>query len=205
MATRSSSEKEKVAFPRRGDIYLVHFDPTVGHEIQKTRPAVVIQNDVSNQYSPIAIVAAISSQFSDPPFPREVLIGPQESGLPKPSAVIVNQLRSVDRQGWQRNSASSPAKACGEWTKLSRSASGWLISNLPADHCRCARRAMRWSELRGYQRCVHSWDSVRFSMSHLCGSFWFRLSGRITCFIKYRIFFAARGSGALIVQVVVEE
>jgi mRNA interferase MazF len=98
MATRSRPEKEKVAFPRRGDIYLVHFDPTVGHEIQKTRPAVIIQNDVSNQYSPITIVAAISSQFSDPPFPREVVIGPQESGLLRPSAVIVNQLRSVDRQ-----------------------------------------------------------------------------------------------------------
>jgi mRNA interferase MazF len=98
MATHSRAEKEKVAFPRRGDIYLVHFDPTVGHEIQKTRPAVVIQNDVSNQFSPITIVAAISSQFSDPPFPREVVIGQEESGLSKPSAVIVNQLRSVDRQ-----------------------------------------------------------------------------------------------------------
>ena len=85
-------------FPRRGEIYLVHFDPTVGHEIRKTRPAVIIQNDVSNQYSPVTIVAAISSQFTDPPFPREVVVEPVESGLPRPSAVIVNQLRSVDRQ-----------------------------------------------------------------------------------------------------------
>ena len=98
MATSSRSEKEKLASPRRGEIYLVRFDPTVGHEIRKTRPAVIIQNDVSNQYSPITIVAAISSQFSDPPFPREVVIEPRESGLPKPSAVIANQLRSVDRQ-----------------------------------------------------------------------------------------------------------
>ena len=98
MATRSRSEKAKVAFPRRGELYLVGFDPTVGHEIRKTRPAVVIQNDVSNQYSPITIVAAISTQFSNPPFPREVVIEPRESGLSKPSAVIVNQLRSVDRQ-----------------------------------------------------------------------------------------------------------
>src|SRR6266700_4577552 len=87
-----------MTFPHRGEIYLVSFDPTVGREIQKTRPAVVIQNDVSNQYSPITIVAAISSQFSDPPFPREVVIEPEESGLPKRSAVVVNQLRSVDRQ-----------------------------------------------------------------------------------------------------------
>lgn len=43
-------------------------------------------------------MAAISSQFSDPPFPREVVIEPEESGLAKRSAVIVNQIRSVDRR-----------------------------------------------------------------------------------------------------------
>lgn len=97
MASRPRPEKKEIAFPRRGEIYLVDFDPIVGHEIQKTRPAVVIQNDVSNQHSPITIVAAISSRFSDPPFPREVVIEPEESGLHKRSAVIVNQIRSVDR------------------------------------------------------------------------------------------------------------
>ena len=97
MPSRPRPEKKEIAFPRRGEIYLVGFGPTVGRQIRKTRPAVVIQNDVSNQYSPIAIVAAISSRFSDPPFPREVVIEPEESGLPKRSAVIVNQIRSVDR------------------------------------------------------------------------------------------------------------
>lgn len=43
-------------------------------------------------------MAAIRSKFSHPPFPREVVIEPEESGLPKRSAVIVNQIRSVDRQ-----------------------------------------------------------------------------------------------------------
>ena len=84
--------------PRRGEIYLVAFDPTVGHEIQ-TRPAVIIQNDVSNQYSPITIVAAISSQFGDPLHPREVLVRPGgKTGLGQPSAVILNQIRSIDRR-----------------------------------------------------------------------------------------------------------
>src|ERR1019366_7631552 len=72
------------------------------HEIQKTRPAVVTQNDVSNQYSPITIVAAISSQFPEPPFPREVVIEPADSGLPKRSAVIANQIRSVDQLRLQK-------------------------------------------------------------------------------------------------------
>jgi mRNA interferase MazF len=84
--------------PRRGEIYLVSFDLTIGHEIRKTRPALILQNNVSNQYSPITIVAAISSQFNDPPHPREVLIQPGKSGLPKLSAVVLNQIRSVDRQ-----------------------------------------------------------------------------------------------------------
>jgi mRNA interferase MazF len=88
-----------VSFPRRGEIYLVSFDPTLGHEIRKTRPAVVIQNDVSNQHSPITIVAAISSQFREPPHPREVSLKPGgKTGLEKPSAVILNQIRSVDSQ-----------------------------------------------------------------------------------------------------------
>ena len=95
---RTAQAKTEVDYPRRGEIYLVQFDPTVGHEIQKTRPAVVVQNDISNKYSPITIVAAITSQFSEPPFPREIIIEPSESGLAKRSAVIVNQIRSVDRR-----------------------------------------------------------------------------------------------------------
>ena len=84
--------------PRRGDIYLVEFDPARGHEIQKTRPAVIIQNDVSNQHSPITIVAAISSHFGSPPYPREVVLGSGgKTGLSQPSAVILNQIRSIDR------------------------------------------------------------------------------------------------------------
>lgn len=91
-----------MTFPRRGEIYLVAFDPTIGHEIKKTRPALVIQNDVSNQYSPITIVAAISSQFADPPRPREVPIATGKTGLSKPSAVILNQIRSIDRSRLQK-------------------------------------------------------------------------------------------------------
>jgi mRNA interferase MazF len=87
-----------MSFPRSGEIYLVQFDPTVGHEIQKTRPALVIQNDISNEHSPITIVAAITSQYTDPPQPRQVLIPPGKSGLSKVSAVVLNQIRSIDRR-----------------------------------------------------------------------------------------------------------
>jgi mRNA interferase MazF len=87
-----------MTFPKRGEVYLVSFDPTIGHEIRKPRPAVVIQNDVSNQYSPITIVAAISSKFGTPAHPREVpLQSSAKTGLSQPCAVILNQIRSIDR------------------------------------------------------------------------------------------------------------
>ncbi len=97
-AKRARPQAPKVASPLKGDIYLVNFDPTVGSEIKKTRPALVIQNDVANRHSPVTIVAAITSKFADPPYPTEVVMRPEESGLPLPSAALLNQIRSMDRQ-----------------------------------------------------------------------------------------------------------
>lgn len=90
--------KRKLAQPQRGEIYLVSFDPTIGAEIQKTRPALVLQNNVANEYSPITIVAAVSSQFDDPLYPTEVMVQPPEGGLNVISVVLLNQIRSIDKQ-----------------------------------------------------------------------------------------------------------
>ena len=90
--------KRKIEFPKRGEIYLVNFDPPVGSEIQKTRSALILQNDISNQYSPITIVAAITSQFDSETYPTEVLINPPEGGLTTTSVVLLNQIRSIDKQ-----------------------------------------------------------------------------------------------------------
>ena len=73
--------KRKLAQPQRGEIYLVSFDPTVGAEIQKTRPALILQNNIANEHSPITIVAAITSQFDDPLYLTEVLVQAPEGGL----------------------------------------------------------------------------------------------------------------------------
>jgi mRNA interferase MazF len=84
--------------PKRGEIYLVNFDPTVGAEIQKTRPALIVQNDIANRHSPITIVAAVTSQFDEPLYPTEVLIRSPEGGLTVDSVVLLNQVRSVDKR-----------------------------------------------------------------------------------------------------------
>jgi mRNA interferase MazF len=90
--------RPRVTSPRRGEVYLVSFDPTVGSEIQRTRPALVLQNDIANRHSPITIVAAITSQFEEPLYPTEVLITPPEGGLTTLSVALLNQIRSIDRQ-----------------------------------------------------------------------------------------------------------
>lgn len=88
-----------MTIPRRGEIYLVQFDPDRLSEIQKTRPALVIQNDIGNRYSPIAIVAAITSKISPIPYPVEVSVsGTKSNGLSQASAVQLNQIRSADKQ-----------------------------------------------------------------------------------------------------------
>lgn len=89
---------EKVNFPVRGEIWLVNFDPTIGAEIKKTRPALVIQNDVSNEHSPITIVAAITSKYDEKLYPTEILIHKNQAGLKQDSVILLNQLRSIDRR-----------------------------------------------------------------------------------------------------------
>ncbi|MGB7067919.1 MAG: type II toxin-antitoxin system PemK/MazF family toxin [Pyrinomonadaceae bacterium] len=81
---------------KRGEVYLVNFDPTVGREIQKTRPAIVLQNDISNRHSDITIVAAISSKFGPKLYPTEVLIKTGEAGMKVESVILLNQIRSID-------------------------------------------------------------------------------------------------------------
>jgi len=58
----------------------------------------ILQNDISNQHSPITIVAAITSQVDETLYPTEVSIKAPEGGLSKDSIVLLNQVRSIDKQ-----------------------------------------------------------------------------------------------------------
>ena len=89
--------KVSVKTVTRGEVYLVDFDPTVGSEIKKTRPAVIIQNDTANRFSPVTIVAAITTKFDDKLYPTEVLIHAGEAGLKQDSVIVFDQIRTVDK------------------------------------------------------------------------------------------------------------
>lgn len=79
---------------KRGDVILVNLDPTLGSEQGKTRPALVIQNDTGNRYSPTTIVAPITSSY-DKTYPVNVELEKGEAGLEKDSVVLLNQIRTV--------------------------------------------------------------------------------------------------------------
>src|SRR5438270_2189522 len=88
----------KNAHPKRGEIYLTALDPALGREIQKTRPALIIQNDVSNRLSQITIVAPITSTVRFPLNPVHVLLAADKTtGLSVTSVAVFNQIRAIDR------------------------------------------------------------------------------------------------------------
>ena len=83
---------------KRGDVVHVRFDPVVGREIGKTRPAVVIQNDVGNRVAPTTIVAALTAYSAKKAeYPFCVTIATGEAGIRKRSVVNCAHIRTVDR------------------------------------------------------------------------------------------------------------
>jgi len=81
---------------RRGEIYLVNWNPGRGSEQTGKRPALVIQNDIGNRYSPTTIVAACTTA-SVKSYPFIVHVGAEESGMSKDSSVNLAQIMTVER------------------------------------------------------------------------------------------------------------
>ena len=82
---------------RRGDVVLVNLDPTIGVEIKKTRPAIVLSNDSINQHSQLVVVVPLTK--------NTVRISPSHVVIPKGTArltftskVVTEQIKAVDKQ-----------------------------------------------------------------------------------------------------------
>ncbi len=81
---------------RRGEIYWVDFGTPRGSEQGGRRPALIIQNDTGNRNSSTTIIAAIASK-QKASYPFHVEISAQESGLPKDSTVLLEQLLTINQ------------------------------------------------------------------------------------------------------------
>lgn len=76
---------------RRGEVYWVNLDPTVGTEIKKTRPALVVSPDDMNAALPRVIVAPITSKG------QALGCRPELEFAGKPARILLDQLRCVDK------------------------------------------------------------------------------------------------------------
>lgn len=83
---------------KRGDILIVNFEPVKGSEQGRIRPAVVIQNDMLNKYSPLTIVAPVTSKVYEKEYPTNVFIRMEDSGLNVDSTILLNQIRTIDKR-----------------------------------------------------------------------------------------------------------
>ena len=89
---------------KRGDIWLVNLDPTVGSEIQKSRPCVVVSPAEMNNHLRTVIVAPMTSKGFAAPF-RVALTHAGTEGL-----IVLDQLRSVDKLRLEKKLGTVPAK-----------------------------------------------------------------------------------------------
>lgn len=82
----------------RGDIYYADLSPVIGSEQGGMRPVLIIQNDIGNRYSPTVIAAAMTSRTYKKINPAEMLLQADNSGLPRDSVVLLNQIRTLDKR-----------------------------------------------------------------------------------------------------------
>jgi len=82
---------------KRGDVVRVRLDPGEGHEIRKTRPAVVVSNNAACRYDSVLQIVPITRLPERGLRPYESCIDSRSSRLTKPSRAVANQIRTVAR------------------------------------------------------------------------------------------------------------
>jgi mRNA interferase MazF len=82
----------------RGEIWLVNFDPTIGSEIKKTRPAIVVSSQPFNRLRRTVVVVPLSSAHTESDFPLLIAIKTSE----RPSVAVVDQIKAAAKERFVR-------------------------------------------------------------------------------------------------------
>lgn len=108
---------------RRGNVFWANLDPTIGVEIKKTRPVIVVSNDVINERSRLVIVVPLTTNVAHLS-PSHVLIPAGEGGLVRIPKCLQSKFGPWTNGDWPARSARYQNASCG-W--LSRqSAIHWI-------------------------------------------------------------------------------
>lgn len=81
---------------RRGEIYWVNLDPTIGSEIRKTRPGLVVSNDTNNANAETVTVVPLSTKVAKA-YPFHVLLPAGSYGNKVPAKAKAEQVRTVSK------------------------------------------------------------------------------------------------------------
>lgn len=99
---------------KKGDIVIANLEPVKGSEQGGIRPCLVLQNNISNKYSPTIIISAITSRKFLKQFPTNVELLKEDSGLEKDSTVMLNQIRTIDKSRITKKISSLDSEIMGK-------------------------------------------------------------------------------------------
>jgi mRNA interferase MazF len=92
-----------IANPSRGMIVEVNLDPVIGHEQGRSRPCLVVQNDIGNRFSSTTVIVPLTdASHIKQPSPIYVLVKRGEDGTTKDSYILCDQIRTVDQRRFRR-------------------------------------------------------------------------------------------------------
>lgn len=97
MGTNYAGDME-MRYPQRGDLFWTNLDPSVGAEIKKTRPCVIISPDAANRSGPLIIVAPITKAKAGKVYYHEVFLPSGTANLQYDSKIKAFQLRCIDKR-----------------------------------------------------------------------------------------------------------
>lgn len=81
---------------KRGEIYFANLDPTIGAEIKKRRPVLIVSNNANNKTAYTVTIIPLTSNTKKI-YPFEVLLETQDSGLTKASKAQCHQIRTISK------------------------------------------------------------------------------------------------------------
>jgi len=102
---------------KRGEIYYADLSPVIGSEQGGIRPVLIVQNDIGNRYSPTVIAAAITSQRDKTRLPTHISVEANDCGLAKDSIVLLEQVRTIDKQRLKERMGSLDTASMGQVDK----------------------------------------------------------------------------------------
>lgn len=86
---------------KRGEVFIAALDPVIGHEVAKTRPVIIVSNNIGNKYSGAVTIIPITSKNLTKTYPFEVYLpkdaGPLTGPLKKNSKAKADQIRTLDK------------------------------------------------------------------------------------------------------------